>query len=358
MSSFLEHLASRATRANAEHIVEPALAPDMVPNPYYKHNSQFAPYAADTVPPAPEVKSETPPAPSSPTTPNANASGMGAHSSSKPRTQRIQTRSAEFALVPNRTEAKASLPEKTSEVAKPVTPAQASLSQSRKPAAENALQAPTALNPDLKVAKNQGVAQEIANSSASAASSTPIGTNALLPARREHEASHSLKKSSEKSTPIPAKTPKEAETKPDEQPKTPSAQVFPAQTNRVQLGFSQEQAASEVEVQLPERNSPRSQNGGQFRDKSKPRQETPLEAKPRVELSGARLIAQPPKSLVPDVGSGLPRRTPSSKETVVTIHIGRIEVHAAKSQERIVASSRRPALSLNEYLKQRSEEHR
>jgi hypothetical protein len=50
-------------------------------------------------------------------------------------------------------------------------------------------------------------------------------------------------------------------------------------------------------------------------------------------------------------------RLPKETETTVTIHIGRIEVHAAKEQEQPITLPRSPALSLSEYLKKRSEEN-
>ncbi len=50
-------------------------------------------------------------------------------------------------------------------------------------------------------------------------------------------------------------------------------------------------------------------------------------------------------------------RLQKETETTVTIHIGRIEVHAPREQEPPVTLPRAPALSLNDYLKKRSEEN-
>lgn len=49
-------------------------------------------------------------------------------------------------------------------------------------------------------------------------------------------------------------------------------------------------------------------------------------------------------------------RLQKAEETTVTIHIGRIEVHATKEQEKPASPPRGPILSLSDYLKQRSEE--
>jgi hypothetical protein len=49
-------------------------------------------------------------------------------------------------------------------------------------------------------------------------------------------------------------------------------------------------------------------------------------------------------------------RLQRAEETTVTIHIGRIEVHAVREQEKPASLPRGPVLSLSDYLKQRSEE--
>jgi hypothetical protein len=49
-------------------------------------------------------------------------------------------------------------------------------------------------------------------------------------------------------------------------------------------------------------------------------------------------------------------RPQKETENIITIHIGRIEVHVAKEQEQPINPPRSPVLSLNDYLKQRSEE--
>jgi hypothetical protein len=89
--------------------------------------------------------------------------------------------------------------------------------------------------------------------------------------------------------------------------------------------------------------------------------------KPTLEDETSTNI-QPTKSLGKGLNLESPKPYPSTPtferrawlqrdaETTVTVHIGRIEVHAIREAEPAVSSIRSPVLSLNDYLKQRSEE--
>jgi hypothetical protein len=66
--------------------------------------------------------------------------------------------------------------------------------------------------------------------------------------------------------------------------------------------------------------------------------------------------AKPPKPILPlDTPFFTKLQSPKEAETTVTIHIGRIEVHAVRAPEPPVELPRAPVLSLSDYLKQRSE---
>ncbi|MCL2643238.1 MAG: hypothetical protein FWD52_06985 [Candidatus Bathyarchaeota archaeon] len=74
--------------------------------------------------------------------------------------------------------------------------------------------------------------------------------------------------------------------------------------------------------------------------------------------SGNRFVkTKSPKPVLPTqtTFSKPPPITPKEVETTVTIHIGRIEVHAVREQERPVNLPRTPVLSLSDYLKQQTE---
>jgi hypothetical protein len=95
-----------------------------------------------------------------------------------------------------------------------------------------------------------------------------------------------------------------------------------------------------------------------------------IKAKHEVELGPTvGTSKRPPIATVPNRAFKSPtfypsklsgQRFPSGQkeaESTVTIHIGRIEVHAAKEQEQPLSLPRAPVLSLKDYLKQRSEEN-
>jgi len=71
--------------------------------------------------------------------------------------------------------------------------------------------------------------------------------------------------------------------------------------------------------------------------------------------SGKFIKANLPKPVLPVNNVFSKPQMQKEMENTVTIHIGRIEVHAVREQERSVSRPREPALSLGDYLKQRME---
>ncbi|MDR0493614.1 MAG: hypothetical protein LBH74_08280 [Nitrososphaerota archaeon] len=70
------------------------------------------------------------------------------------------------------------------------------------------------------------------------------------------------------------------------------------------------------------------------------------------------LRAKPPKPVLPVATPFSTKlQSPKETETIVTIHIGRIEVHAVRAPEPPVELPRAPVLSLSDYLRQRSEKN-
>jgi hypothetical protein len=71
--------------------------------------------------------------------------------------------------------------------------------------------------------------------------------------------------------------------------------------------------------------------------------------------SGRFVKAKSPKPVLPEAAVFSKPQVQKEAENTVTIHIGRIEVHAVREQEKPVSLPRAPVLSLSDYLKQRME---